>query len=72
MAPDRAALVGWIASGRVVLAGMLPSAVGFGAAAPLSGGLAASLALGFGPTGEAVATWTNGTFSTGVFASVAR
>jgi hypothetical protein len=72
MAPDRASLLGWIAGGRVVLAGMLPSAVGFGAAAPMSGGLAANLALGFGPTGQAVATWTEGTFSTGVFASVAR
>jgi hypothetical protein len=72
MAPDRASLLGWIAGGRVVLAGMLPSAGGFGAAAPMSGGLAANLALGFGATGEAVATWTEGTFSTGVFASVAR
>ena len=72
MAPDRASLLGWIAGGRVVLAGMLPSAVGFGASAPLSGGLAANLALGFGPTGQAVATWTEGTYSTGVFASVAR
>jgi hypothetical protein len=72
MAPDRASLLGWITGGRVVLAGMLPSAVGFGAAAPMSGGLAANLALGFGPTGQAVATWTEGTFSTGVFASVAR
>jgi hypothetical protein len=72
MAPDRASLLGWITGGRVVLAGMLPSATGFGAAVPMSGGLAANLALGFGSTGEAVATWTQGTFSTSVFASVAR
>jgi hypothetical protein len=72
MAPGGASLVGWIAGGRVVLAGVRAGASAFGAAAPLSGDLAGNLALGFGPTGAAVATWTEGTFLTGVFAAVAR
>jgi hypothetical protein len=72
MAPDRASLIAWITGGRVVLAGMLPGATRFGPAGPMSGDLADNLALGFGPTGEAVATWTQGTFVTGVYAAVAR
>jgi len=70
MAANREALEGWITGGRVVLAELLPDATRFGAARhTLSGTLADNLALGFGPTGEAVASWTQGTYSPNVFAS---
>jgi hypothetical protein len=72
MAPDRASLLGWITGRRVVLAGMPPSATRFGAPGAMSGDLADNLALGFGPTGQAVAMWTQGTFATAVLATVAR
>jgi hypothetical protein len=72
MAPDRASLLGWITGHRVVLAGMPPSATRFGAPGAMSGDFADNLALGFGPTGQAVAMWTQGTFATAVLATVAR
>jgi hypothetical protein len=72
MAADRAALLGWITGGRSVVAEMRPGATRFGPSRPMSGGLADNLALAYGPTGEAVATWTQGTFTVGVFAGVGR
>ena len=70
IAPNRSALTGWITGGQVVLSSLSPGASRFGAPRPISGGLAANLALAFGPTGEAVAEWTQGTFDPDVFASV--
>jgi len=70
MAPDRSSLIAWIRGGQVVLAGLPRGALHFRAPRPLSGALAADLALGFGPSGVAVATWTQGTYSPDVFASL--
>jgi hypothetical protein len=72
MAPDGAALLGWITNGRYVVSGMRPRTSGFGSASALSGDLAENLSLGFGPSGVAAATWTEGTFSTAVFGALAR
>jgi hypothetical protein len=74
MAPAGQSLVGWLTGGRVALALATgrAGAARFGAARLASGGLADNLTLGFGPTGEAVATWTEGTTAPGVFVSVMR
>jgi hypothetical protein len=70
MAGGGQALLGWITGGRVAIAAMPHGAGRFGAVRHgLSGGLAGNLALGFGPSGEAVAAWTQGTFAPDVFAS---
>lgn len=72
-ASDRESLLGWITGGDVVIAEMPPGGTGFGKARRhLSGGLAGDLALAFGPSGAAVATWTQGTYAPDVFASVLR
>ena len=72
MAPDREALTGWITGTQAVLAELRPGSSHFAAARRLSGMLAGSLDVGFGPSGEAVATWTQGTLNQDVFASVLR
>jgi hypothetical protein len=70
MASNRRSLLGWISGGRVYLAGMTPGARRFGVPRQqLSGENADNLDLGFGPTGEAIATWTQGTSAPAVFAS---
>jgi hypothetical protein len=72
-ASDRESLLGWIAGGDVVIAELPPGATHVGTTRRhLSGGLAADLALDFGPSGAAVATWTQGTYAPDVFASVLR
>ncbi len=72
MGPARGSLVGWITGGRVVLAELGAGASRFGAPRPLSGSLAGDLGLAYGPSGEAVATWTQGTLNPDVFASLSR
>jgi hypothetical protein len=58
------ALVGWIDNGHVLAAARSPRARAFAAARLVSGtSYAADLALAFGPTGQALAAWTQGTFA---------
>lgn len=71
-APLGGSLAGWITGGRVVIAQLRPGASRFGHEHPISGDIAANLDLAFGPTGTAVATWTQGTFVTNVFATLSR
>lgn len=70
MAPVGEALIGWITGTQVVLAEKRPKARGFGPARPLSGTFAANLDLACGPTGRAVAIWTQGTLNTAIYAAL--
>jgi hypothetical protein len=76
IAPASAPLLGWITGGRVALAigraGSVRTGPALGAARLVSGGLADNLAVGVGPTGEAVAAWTQGSAAPVVFVSVGR
>jgi hypothetical protein len=65
-------LIGWITGGRVALGTARRGAGRFGPPRMVSGGLADDLELGYGPSGEAVAAWTQGTVAPGVFVTVAR
>jgi len=71
-APTGESLLGWITGARVTLAAKPPGAGRFGPVRLASGGLADNLDVGFGPTGEAVATWTEETAAPRVFVSVRR
>ncbi|MDQ6807169.1 MAG: hypothetical protein M3065_19935 [Actinomycetota bacterium] len=63
-------VIGWISRSRVVLATMRGGRSG--GARRVSGGLAENLAVGFGPGGEAVATWSQETVAPRVYVSVLR
>jgi hypothetical protein len=71
MSPTGATLIGWIATGRVVLASKRPAATHFTTPRPKSGGPADNLTLATGPTTKAIATWSEGT-APAVFVSVLR
>lgn len=73
LAPSGAGLVGWIDGGRVLAAGLRASTVRFAAARVVSEtGLATDLTLGFGPTGTALAVWSEGTLAPQVLGAVYR
>jgi hypothetical protein len=72
MASNRKSLIGWITGGRVVLAATRRAGTHFGSPRSMSGGLADNLALGAGPAGEVIASWSEGTFAPAVFAAVSR
>jgi hypothetical protein len=73
IAPTGEALLGWIDQGHV-LAAQAPRAGGhFGSAQTVSRtNYAADLALAFGPAGEALAVWTQGTLAESVIGAVDR
>ncbi len=71
LAPNGAGLVGWIDRGRVLAAGLPRSTARFAAPRVVSDtGLDDGLALGFGPTGTALAVWSEGTPAPEVFGAV--
>ncbi len=72
VAPAGKSLIGWITGGRVALAAGRAGAGRFGVGRLVSGAPAENLDVGFGPTGEAVAAWTEGTAAPGVLVSVGR
>lgn len=62
VAANGEALAGWIRHGRVLASERRSATTGFGSPRAISrGGYAADLALAFGPKGEAIAAWTQGT-----------
>jgi hypothetical protein len=71
LAPSGEALVGWVSSGRVLVADRARFAGGFGSARVISrrATFAGDLALTFGPAGQAIAAWTQGTFRPSVVAA---
>jgi hypothetical protein len=73
VAPGGKAIVGWITGGRVAVA-VAPRAGAsrLGPAHRVSGSLVESLEIEFGPAGQAVATWIQGTAAPGVFVSLLR
>ena len=67
------ALAGWISGGHVLAAELRPHATRFlGAHVVSSTTFAANLALTFGPAGEAVAAWSQGTLAPDVVGAVFR
>jgi hypothetical protein len=62
VAPSGRALVGWVAGGRVLVAGRAGPAARFGRPATISSVPSAyALTLAFGPSGQSLAVWTQGT-----------
>jgi hypothetical protein len=62
LSPDGIALLAWVQSGHVVASGARLRAHGFGRPQPVSStNFATDLTLAFGPAGQALAIWTQGT-----------
>jgi hypothetical protein len=73
LAPSGEALVGWIDRGHVLAAELPPDASRFGGAQVVSStNFAADLALGFAPSGFAIAAWSQGTLAPDVIGTVYR
>ncbi len=71
LAPDGTGLVGWIDRGQVLAAALPRTRARLAAPRVVSGtGLDDGLALGFGPTGTALAVWSEGTSAPEVFGAV--
>lgn len=62
----------WIGGGRLLIATRSARATRFAAAAPASGDVAGNPALAVGPGGVVVATWSQGTYVTAVYAARGR
>jgi hypothetical protein len=72
LAPDGSVLAGWVTRGHVVVA-LSSAATGvLGPLTTLSGSFAGDLTLAFGPSGVALATWTQGTLAPSVLVSLYR
>jgi hypothetical protein len=73
VAPNGAALLGWISLGHVLVASARAGAGRFGSPQTVSGtNFAADLALDFGPAGQALAAWTQGTLAQSVIGAIYR
>jgi hypothetical protein len=71
VAPNGAGLVGWISGGHVLAASRRTTAGRFDPPVTVSStNLAADLALAFGPRGEALAAWTQGTLASSVMGAL--